>query len=213
MAGPGGSEVGRVSVRVVPDTDNFRRDVEKELKEIQNLEAEITVTLDLEKFKAQIEEVKVQLKSIQDESVNVNIDKNGDALSDVGKDLASAAREAEKLGAATKKALADGDREASGFRRTVQRLGQNMQDFGKKAASLAGTVGSTLAQSFAMVGSAAVAAGAQLLLWIPSLRAISGSSAPSRRISATASANASSVSRVSVSVGSISSASSTSSGK
>ena len=45
------------------------------------------------------------------------------------------------------------------------------------------------------------------------LRAISGSSAPSRRISAIASANASSVSRVSVSVGSISSASSTSSGK
>ena len=44
-------------------------------------------------------------------------------------------------------------------------------------------------------------------------RAISGSSAPSRRISAIASANASSVSRVSVSVGSISSASSTSSGK
>ena len=45
------------------------------------------------------------------------------------------------------------------------------------------------------------------------LRAISGSSAASRRISPTASANASSVSRVSVSVGSTSRASSTSSGK
>ena len=43
--------------------------------------------------------------------------------------------------------------------------------------------------------------------------ATAGSSSASRRIAATASANASSVSRVSVSVGSISSASSTSSGK
>jgi hypothetical protein len=171
MAGPGGTEVGRVSVRVVPDTDNFRKDVEKELKELQTLEAEIPITLDLEKFKAQIEEVKVQLKSIQDETVNVNVDKNGDKIGDFGKEVAAATREVEKLGKATKKAFKDGESGANGFRRTLSRVGQNIKQVGSQSASLAATIASGLAQSFASVGSTVASAGAQLLLWIPLLAA------------------------------------------
>ena len=33
MSSPGGAEVGRVSVKVVPDTSRFRRELERELKE------------------------------------------------------------------------------------------------------------------------------------------------------------------------------------
>ena len=66
-----------------------------------------------------------------------------------------------------------------------------------------------------MTGRLAAPASSRRRTGVPygALRAISGSSAPSRRMSAIASANGSSVSVVSVSVGSISSASSTSSGK
>jgi len=110
VAGAGGAEVGRVSVRVVPDLDNFRQEVEKELKEVERMDAEVDVTLNLDKFKAQVEEVKASLKSIGDEEVNVHIDKTG-GISTLGQDVKKAGDE---IGKAAKKLKEEADQDREG---------------------------------------------------------------------------------------------------
>ncbi|GAB4584399.1 hypothetical protein [Nocardia sp. IFM 10818] len=57
MAGPGGKEVGRVSVRVVPDTEKFREALRRQLAaETKGLEVEIPVRADTKNFRRQIEQ-------------------------------------------------------------------------------------------------------------------------------------------------------------
>ncbi|MGW1740038.1 hypothetical protein ACWCPQ_14640 [Nocardia sp. NPDC001965] len=47
MAGPGGKEVGRISVKVVPDTDGFRRKLKQDLEaETNGLEVEVGIDLE-----------------------------------------------------------------------------------------------------------------------------------------------------------------------
>lgn len=174
MAGPGGTEVGRVSVRVVPDTDNFRDEVERELREIENLEAEVEVTLNLEKFKAQIDEVKVLLKSIQDEDVNVKIDENNS----VGKfsgDLRGA-NESLKAFAARVKDIGDGDEE-----KKVSRLGRAINNFGdlaQRAGRSVLSLGASLAESLGESAKGAIGNVASMVatmaLWVPLLTALAG---------------------------------------
>lgn len=55
MAGAGGREVGRISVRVVPDTDGFRRELKRQLEAItKGLEAKINVVPDLDGFRQKV---------------------------------------------------------------------------------------------------------------------------------------------------------------
>lgn len=176
MAGPGGTEVGRVSVRVVPDTDNFRRDVERELKEIENMEAQIGVSLNLEKFKAQVEEVKIALKSIQDEEVNVNVDKNS-GLSTLGEDVKKAGSE---IGKAAKKMKDLGDDSDSTGRR-VSRLSSFFSTLGGFAQRAAGQLsemgsklGSELSDGAKKFGSSLTALIVQLTIWVPLLLLAAG---------------------------------------
>lgn len=48
----GGAEVGRVSIRVVPNTDNFKRKVEQEAAKLRDLEVDIEADLDTDKAEA-----------------------------------------------------------------------------------------------------------------------------------------------------------------
>lgn len=55
MAGAGGREVGRISVRVVPDTDGFRRELKRQLEAItKGLEAKVGVDPDLKGFRQKV---------------------------------------------------------------------------------------------------------------------------------------------------------------
>jgi len=176
MAGAGGTEVGRVSVRVVPDLDNFRREVEKELREIERLEAEVEVVLDLEKFHAQIEEVKASLKSIQDEEVNVKIDKNS-GITTLGDDVKKAG---EELGKTARKLKDVGDDSDSTGRR-VSRLSSffsTLGSFAQRAAGQLGELGSKMGSELAdgarSFGSSISALIIQLTIWVPLLMLAAG---------------------------------------
>lgn len=173
MAGPGGTEVGRVSVRVVPDLDNFRSDVERELKKIEQMEAKIQVTLDLEKFKAQIQEIKAQLKSIQDETVNVKIDKNsgigkfGDGLKRLGIDVDHFKRAVREMGNESEGA----DKKVSRWTRTFTGIGNLFSNAAKGAADLGKSIGGQLASSFQNVAQSLTQLIVQMVIWIPLLAA------------------------------------------
>ncbi|SKV22919.1 hypothetical protein [Mycobacteroides abscessus] len=55
MASAGGREVGRVSVRVVPDTDGFRRELKRQLEAItKGLEAKVNIDPDLDGFRQKV---------------------------------------------------------------------------------------------------------------------------------------------------------------
>ncbi|WP_457171514.1 phage tail protein [Mycobacteroides abscessus] len=55
MAGAGGREVGRISVRVVPDTDGFRRSLKRQLEAItKGLEAKVDIDPDLKGFRQKV---------------------------------------------------------------------------------------------------------------------------------------------------------------
>lgn len=176
MAGAGGAEVGRVSVRVVPDLDNFRQEVEKELKEVERMDAEVDVTLNLDKFKAQVEEVKASLKSIGDEEVNVHIDKTG-GISTLGQDVKKAGDE---IGKAAKKLKDLGDDSDSTGRR-VSRLSSFFAELGGFAqraagqlADLGSKMGSELANGARQFGSSITALIVQLTIWVPLLMLAAG---------------------------------------
>ncbi len=55
MAGAGGREVGRISIRVVPDTDGFRRELKRQLEAItKGLEAKVNIDPDLDGFREKV---------------------------------------------------------------------------------------------------------------------------------------------------------------
>lgn len=75
MAGAGGREVGRISVRVVPDTDGFRRALERQLKSItKGLEAKVNIDPDLDGFR---EKVNASTKGMK---TSVGVDADTDPL-------------------------------------------------------------------------------------------------------------------------------------
>src|SRR5690242_992445 len=177
MAGPGGTEVGRVSVRVVPDLGDFRDEVKKKLEEVENMEAQVKVTIDLTEFKAQIEEIKALLKTIQDETVNVKIDKDGGAQR-MQDGLKGAASEAEKLGKKIKGAFGDGESDVgtriSRISRILEGFGNFMMKVGEQAQSLASDLGKELADGAKSFGSSLTALIVQLTLWGPLLIGAAG---------------------------------------
>lgn len=169
MAGPGGTEVGRVSVRVVPDLDGFRDKVKRELEEVEGMEAEVKVTIDLTELKAQVEEIKALLKSISDETVKVNVDKTGGGIEGIATGLKNVARDAENAGKKLKDAVGDGDTEGrvSKISRLLESFGNFMQRAGSQAADLAGKLGGELASSARSFGSSLTALIVQLTIWVP----------------------------------------------
>ncbi len=176
MAGAGGTEVGRVSVRVVPDLDNFRQDVEKELKEIERMQAEVEVTLNLEKFKAQIEEVKASLKSIQDEEVNVHIDKNS-GISSLGEDVKKAGQELGKTAKKMKDLGDDSDDTGKRVGRVSQflsTLGGWAQRAGAQLGEMGSKMGGELADGAKSFGSSLTALIVQLTIWVPLIMLAAG---------------------------------------
>lgn len=76
MSSPGGSTIGRVSVKVVPDTSKFKRELEAQLKKM-DLKVEIPVSADTTKAQAQLALLKKKIDAL-DKNVNINIDKDGD---------------------------------------------------------------------------------------------------------------------------------------
>ncbi|WP_131807440.1 hypothetical protein, partial [Mycobacteroides abscessus] len=61
-------EVGRVSVRVVPDTDGFRRDLKRQLESIvKGVEAKINVNPDVSGFRQKVASSRVVYESRPDQ--------------------------------------------------------------------------------------------------------------------------------------------------
>ena len=76
MSSPGGAEVGRVSVRVVPDTSRFRRELERELKSIQrSVRVRIPVDLDTKGATAQLSRLRQQIERLSGVEIDVSVSK------------------------------------------------------------------------------------------------------------------------------------------
>lgn len=74
-AGPGGTEVGRVSVRVVPKTQDFRKDLREDLeRETKGLEAEIDVTFDSAGLRQRLQAIVTQASRGVDAQVGIDFD-------------------------------------------------------------------------------------------------------------------------------------------
>lgn len=85
MSSPGGSTLGRVSVKVVPDTSKFRQQLLADLKKIEkNLKIEIPVDFDTKRASAQLALLKKKIDAL-DKNVKIDINSNGD----LGKKLSS----------------------------------------------------------------------------------------------------------------------------
>jgi phage-related protein len=77
MAGPGGHEVERISVKVVPDTSGFHADTKAFLeKEEAKLKLEINLDLDTAKAEAQLKKLAKDLK------VKINVELNDEGIRD-----------------------------------------------------------------------------------------------------------------------------------
>lgn len=75
MSSPGGREVGRVSIRVVPDSEGFRRDLQRELEAVENsLRVTIPVDFDVDTaaLRAQIEGINARVTVPVDFDVDVD---------------------------------------------------------------------------------------------------------------------------------------------
>lgn len=174
MAGPGGTEVGRVSVKVVPDVDGFREKVKKELEQVEKMQADVELTLDLTKFKAQIEEAKLLLKSIGDETVNINVNKNG-GIAAVSAETKKAATEAKKLAQNLKDALGDGEQhKVSRFTQLMQSFGETITKTGQSVLDLSGKVAGQLAEGLKSVGGSLFSMIIQITVWVPLILGIIG---------------------------------------
>jgi phage-related protein len=97
--GPGGFSVGRVSIQVVPDTSNFRKELQAKLKkEIKGLKVEIPVDVNAKKAVTQLKVLDSAVKRLNGRQINIgaNVNKSGDldglskSLSKVGKSASDA---------------------------------------------------------------------------------------------------------------------------
>lgn len=82
MTSPGGQEVGRVSIRVVPDTSRFRRQLQRELRAIQqNMRVEIPVELRAGRAFVQLALLRRNLDALQGKVIDVGI--NNDSVRNI----------------------------------------------------------------------------------------------------------------------------------
>jgi phage-related protein len=76
-SGPGGFQVGRVSVQVVPDTSDFKKQLLGDLRRIEKeLRIEIPVDVDMKAAVAQLKVLDQQIKDI-DKDINIDVDTKG----------------------------------------------------------------------------------------------------------------------------------------
>lgn len=90
--GPGGFSVGRVSIQVVPDTSNFRKELQAKLKkEIKGLKVEIPVNVNAKKAVAQLRALDRVVKRLNNRDINIaaNVKSSGD-LDKLSKSLSKA---------------------------------------------------------------------------------------------------------------------------
>jgi phage-related protein len=94
--GPGGFSVGRVSIQVVPDTSNFRKELQAKLKkEIKGLKVEIPVDVNAKKAVAQLKALDRVVKRMNGRKIDIaaNVKSSGD-LDSLSKSLAKAGKSA-----------------------------------------------------------------------------------------------------------------------
>ncbi|ASR84205.1 tail length tape measure protein [Rhodococcus phage Hiro] len=105
MAGAGGVEVGRVSIRVVPNLDKFREDLKKGLeKETKGLKVKVDVEANLNGFRQRVQAATKGLKA------NVDVDADGKSIASTGAKLKAATKAIERsLGAVEVKTDVDTD--------------------------------------------------------------------------------------------------------
>lgn len=93
MSSPGGSTIGRVSVKVVPDTSKFRQELKAQLnKELKNFKVEIDVEANTAKAKTELALLKKKIDAL-DKNVRIDINSSGDIskkLSKIGDSANSA---------------------------------------------------------------------------------------------------------------------------
>jgi hypothetical protein len=85
MAGDsaGGREVGRISIRVVPDLDKFYGEVKDRLEEIEHeLKLHIKVVPDMDEFREKVDAATRDLKDAK-VKVKTDLDRNGDLIKDL----------------------------------------------------------------------------------------------------------------------------------
>lgn len=90
--GPGGFSVGRVSIQVVPDTSNFRKELQAKLKkEIKGLKVEIPVNVNAKKAVAQLKVLDRVVRRLNNRNINIaaNVRSSGD-LDKLSKSLSKA---------------------------------------------------------------------------------------------------------------------------
>lgn len=103
MTSPGGFEVGRVSIRVLPDMSKFRKELKRELEKIEkSLKVEIPVELNTKAARAQLKALDQAVDKLDGRTININTDidkglfKGG--LGDAEKSLGKLGENLEKAG-------------------------------------------------------------------------------------------------------------------
>lgn len=179
MAGPGGTEVGRVSVKVVPDTDDFRRELRRELKDVEKTEkVNIPVEVDTAQAMAEIEKIKAELASIRDQTVRIRIDQQ-QAISQLTKDLNASFTSATKLGNALRGVFGKRERNDLNLFQRVAQTGltgfAKVADIAINAASKLGeTLGDFLTKAVSSTGQGIASIVTSMIAWIPILSTIGG---------------------------------------
>jgi phage-related protein len=97
--GPGGFSVGRVSIQVVPDTSNFRKELQAKLKQaIKGLKVEIPVDVNAKKAITQLRVLDRQVRRLNGRTINIgakvsqkgDLDALSNSLSKLGKSASDA---------------------------------------------------------------------------------------------------------------------------
>ncbi|GAA1940440.1 hypothetical protein [Amycolatopsis minnesotensis] len=94
--GPGGKEVARVSVRVVPDSSKFPKDLEKDLKEQSGHEIEVPVDLDTKAAEAHFKAFK---EALQRQKIEAKVSLDAGPISRVAASMDRARRPLAGIGA------------------------------------------------------------------------------------------------------------------
>lgn len=179
MAGPGGTEVGRVSVKVVPDTDDFRRELRRELKDVEKTEkVEIPVEVDTTQAMAEIEKIKAELASIRDQTVRIRIDQQ-QAISNLTKDLNKSITSATRLGNSLRSVFGRRERNDMNLFQKVAATGltgfAKVADIAINSASKLGeALGNFLTKAVSSVGQGIASLVTSMIAWVPILATIGG---------------------------------------
>lgn len=84
MASAGGREVGRVSIRVVPNLDNFRRQLVRELKKIEKtVTVRIPVELNTKGIATQLSRIRTQLGAMKGAKIDLGLSDSNESVKNI----------------------------------------------------------------------------------------------------------------------------------